>query len=718
MKQILQSFKTGATTLEEVPAPIISGSSILIQTSLSLVSLGTERMLVEFGKSSLISKARQQPDKVKQVLEKIASDGLLPTLEAVFSKLEQPLPLGYCNVGVVLDVGHKVTGFQVGDRVVSNGSHAEFVCVPQNLVAKIPENVADEEAVFTVIGSIGLQGIRLCQPALGETVVVVGLGLIGLLTSQMLVANGCRVIGIDVDEEKCQIAQKFGLMTINPTADNNPVKIVQDITKNTGADAVIITASTKSNVVISQAAKMSRKRGRVILIGVVGLDINRADFYEKELTFQVSCSYGPGRYDENYEHHGVDYPLPFVRWTEKRNFEAVLYAIESKSIRVSELISETVELAQYLQIYGNIEKTRSIASILKYPGFSAEYEDLPSTNLSTIVLENRTYKGKRGVIGVIGAGNYSKMTLLPALVKTGAGLKYIASSGGMSGTDLAKKYNFAQSTTNYRQILDDDEVDTIIISTRHDSHAMLVIDSLKAHKHVFVEKPLALNEEELIDIIEVYKQTTSEPEGGSLTVGFNRRFSPHTRVIKKAIGSNPGEINIVATMNAGFIPGNVWVHDLKIGGGRIIGEACHYLDLCVYLTGSKIQAVCMNAMGENPQENSDNASIMVRFENGSNAVVNYFANGAKSYSKERIEVFSRERVFVIDNFRKTSAFGVKGFKGLKSRIDKGHKDQFAKYIDNIERGGEPLIPIEDIINVTRASFSALDSLRQNKWVEV
>ena len=718
MKQILQSFKTGATTLEEVPAPIVNENSMLIQTTLSLVSLGTERMLVEFGKSSLISKARRQPDKVKQVLEKIASDGLLPTLETVFNKLEQPLPLGYCNVGVVLDVGQDVTGFQIGDRVVSNGPHAEIVCVPQNLVAKIPEKVTDEEAVFTVIGSIGLQGIRLSQPTLGETIVVIGLGLIGLLTTQMLLANGCRVIGIDVDEEKCQIAQKFGLITINPNKDGNPVKIVQDMTGNTGADAVLITASTKSNDVITQAAKMSRKRGRIILIGVVGLDINRADFYEKELTFQVSCSYGPGRYDENYEHHGVDYPLPFVRWTEKRNFEAVLYAIESKSIKVSELISETVELSQYLQIYGNIENTRSIASILKYPGFPAEYKNSAFMNSSTLVLENRTYKGRKGVIGVIGAGNYSKMTLLPALVKTGAGLKYIASSGGMSGTDLAKKYKISQSTTNYRQVLDDAEVDTVIISTRHDSHAKLVIDSLNAHKHVFVEKPLALNEVELINIIEVYEQITSTSEGGTLTVGFNRRFSPHTRAIKKAIGSNPGVINIVATMNAGFIPGNVWVHDLKIGGGRIVGEACHYLDLCVYLTGSKIKAVCMNAMGENPQENSDNASILVRFENGSNAIVNYFANGAKSYSKERIEVFSRERVFVIDNFRKTSAYGVNGFKDLKSRIDKGHKAQFQNYIARIKEGGPPLIPLSEIINVAEASFAAIQSFKEKRWVDL
>lgn len=717
MKQILQSFKTGQTELVEIPAPGVVRGSLLIKTNYSLVSSGTERMLVEFGKSSLISKARQQPDKVKQVLDKIKSEGLLPTLESVFSKLEQPLPLGYCNSGVIVEVGKGVTDFTVGDRVASNGPHAEYICVPQNLVVKIPDGVSSEEATFTVIGAIGLQGIRLCNPTFGESIVVTGLGLIGLLIAQMLLANGCKVIGIDIDREKCDLAEKWGVRTINPTTSADPVKAVVDLTGGFGADGVIITASAKNNEIIAQSARMSRKRGRIILVGVIGLDISRADFYEKELTFQVSCSYGPGRYDENYEHKGIDYPLPYVRWTERRNFEAVLEAIRNGSLKVRELITEIVELADFQKIYGNIGNSKSIASILKYP--EADNSDATvSFNDRKIDLTKQSFKGSKAVIGIIGAGNFTKMTMLPALKGSGAGLKIIGSLDGVESTTLAKKYGFVSSTTDYTVILNDPEVDTVFITTRHNSHAQLVIESLRAGKHTFVEKPLALNQNELDAIIEQYIIVTRHASRVTLTVGFNRRFSPHIKAIKKALGSNPNPININATMNAGYIPSNVWVHDLQTGGGRIIGEACHYLDLCVYLTGSEIKSVCMHAMGENPKEYSDNASILLHFKNGSNAVVNYFANGAKSYSKERIEVYSLERVFVTDNFRTTKGFGAKGFKDIKTRIDKGHKTQFHDFIRRIKEGGEPLIPFNELVNVTKASFATIQSLKEKRWIDI
>ena len=725
MKQILQSFKTGATTLEEVPAPIVSKGQVLIQTTRSLVSQGTERMLVEFGKSNLISKARQQPDKVKQVLDKMKSEGVLPTMESVFNKLEQPLPLGYCNVGRVISIGEDVSEFSLGDRVASNGPHAEIVNVPKNLVAKIPVNVTDQEATFTVVGSIGLQGIRLCNPTFGETIVVTGLGLIGLLTAQMLLSNGCTVIGIDINAEKCTLAKKWGVIPVNPAAGDEPVKAVLEATGGIGADGVIITASAKNNLIISQAAQMSRKRGRIVLVGVIGLEISRAEFYEKELTFRVSCSYGPGRYDENYEQKGIDYPLPFVRWTEKRNFEAILQAISSGQLKVKELITEVVSLEDYQKIYRNIGSSKAIASIIKYKeNLTAEgKEGTKVAQRNTVVLNDRKFAGSKGVIGVIGAGNFTKMTMLPALKGSGAGFKYIASSGGVTGTTLAKKFRFTHSTSDYKQILSDSEVDTVLIATRHDSHAKFVIETLESGKHAFVEKPLVLNLDQLNSIIEIYKVSSipqSPPRSvtPSLTVGFNRRFSPHIKAIKKAIGDNPGQLNIVATMNAGFIPPNVWVHDLEVGGGRIIGEACHYLDLCVYLTGSEIQSVCMNSMGENPKENTDNATILLKFKNGSNAVVNYFANGAKSYSKERVEVFSQERVFIMDNFRTTKSFGAKGFKNLKTRIDKGHKNQFQEYIRRIKEGGQPLIPLKEIVNVTKASFAAIQSMKKNAWIEV
>ncbi|MFN3998549.1 bi-domain-containing oxidoreductase [Algoriphagus sp.] len=713
MRQIIQSFKTGETTLEELPAPRVSRGTLLIRTSHSLVSLGTEKMLVEFGKANLIQKAKQQPDKVKMVLDKIKSDGLLPTLETVFNKLGQPLPLGYCNVGFVEAVGEGVSGFSVGDRVASNGPHAEYVCVPQNLVAKIPENVSQEEGAFTVISAIGLQGIRLCNPTFGETIVVLGLGLIGLLTAQMLLANGCRVIGIDIDESKCAIAEKWGVIVINPAKGGDSVKEVLNETANIGADGVIITASAKGNVIISDAAKMSRKRGRIILVGVIGLDISRADFYEKELTFQVSCSYGPGRYDEDYEQKGQDYPLPFVRWTEKRNFEAVLQSISQGRLKVKELITDHCDLGDFQNIYGSIGASKSVASILVYPASDPNTPD--GSNFNTLKLLDKKFSNSKGILGLIGAGNFAQMTMLPALKRSNAQLKYIASSGGLSGTQLAKKFGVTHSTTDYKVILQDSEVDAILVTTRHDSHARFVIEALNSGKHVFVEKPLAINFEELEKIITVLNQ---EETKGSLMVGFNRRFSPHIQAIKSHLGVSPGPMNIVATMNAGSIPANVWVHDMNVGGGRIIGEACHYLDLCVFLTGSAITEICINALGENPQINADNASILVKFKNGSNAVINYFANGSKAYSKERLEVYSNERTFVMDNFRKTSGFGASGFKDVSSKLDKGHQSQFDRYIEFLQKGGEPLIKKSEIINVSKAALASIESLKTRSWISV
>ena len=704
MKQIIQSFKTGKTILEEVPAPQVKRGQVLIQTTKSLVSLGTERMLVEFGKSNLISKARQKPDKVKQVVDKIKTEGLMPTVEAVFNKLGEPLPLGYCNVGKVIAVGEGVSDFQIGDRVASNGQHAEFVSIPKNLVAKVPDNISDEEAAFTVIGSIGLQGIRLCQPTLGETIVVTGLGLIGLMTAQLLMANGCRVIGIDFDQSKLDIAKELGIETINPANGDDPVKTVMDKTGNIGADGVIITASTASNDVISQAAQMSRKRGRIILVGVIGLNISRAEFYEKELTFQVSCSYGPGRYDDNYEQKGQDYPLPFVRWTEKRNFETILNAISSGSVLVKPLISEVIPLQDYQKIYGEIGTSKSIASLLSYKNatYSKQIELASNTN-------SKTSKG----LSIIGAGNYTKMTMLPKLDKTSVKLVSIVSSGGVSGTALAKKFNINKSATDIDEVLKDEEVNTVLITTRHNLHASMAIKALNAGKNVFVEKPLALNNEELNQIIEAYKQNDSV-----LTVGFNRRFSPFATKMKTLLGNANAPINVIATMNAGMIPANVWVHDLKVGGGRIIGEACHFIDLISFLTGSKVTDVCMNAMGVNPEENTDNASILLKYENGSTGVINYFSNGSKSYSKERVEVYSQGRTLTLDNWRVLKAYGLKGFSKMKSQIDKGHSSQFSLLAEQITNQKEALIPFDSLINTTQASFAAIESLKSKAWKEV
>lgn len=487
MKQIIQDLKGGATILEEVPVPQVKSGCVLIKTTRTLVSLGTERMLVEFGKANLIDKARQQPDKVKQTLDKLKTDGIMPTLEAVFNKLGQPLPLGYCNVGRVVAVGKGVTEFSVGDRVASNGNHAEYVCVPKNLVAKVPDGVSDEEAAFTVIGSIGLEGIRLLKPELGETIVVIGLGLIGLIVSQLLRANGCRVVGVEFDQQKLDMAAKWGVIGVNPAKGDDQVKVVEELTNGIGADGVIITASAHDDSIIHNACVMSRKRGRVVLVGVIGLNMRRDDFYKKELTFQVSCSYGAGRYDEEYENKGHDYPIGYVRWTEKRNFEAILYAISTGSLKVAQLITEEVELKDYLQIYGDMRKRGSIASIIKFPA---------DARIDRVVeIEGNRFEATSGKIGIIGAGNYTSSTVVPCLKKAGAHVKYIASAGGLTAKVLAKKMGAENATSDYKEILGDNEVSLAIITTRHNMHARMVLETLNAGKSVFVEKPLCLNEE-------------------------------------------------------------------------------------------------------------------------------------------------------------------------------------------------------------------------------
>lgn len=704
MKQIIQDLKNGETILEEVPVPMIKSGHVLIKTSKTLVSLGTERMLVEFGKANFIQKARQQPDKVKMVLDKVKTDGLKPTMAAVFNKLNQPLPLGYCNVGEVVAVGKGVAEFKVGDRVASNGNHAEYVNVPKNLVAKIPDNVTDEEAAFTVIGSIGLQGIRLLNPTFGETIVVVGLGLIGLVTAELLLANGCNVIGFDFDPEKIKIAKEKGIIAINPAEGSDQVKFVESYTNGIGADGVIITASNKSNEIISQSANMCRKRGRIVLVGVIGLDISRADFYEKEISFQVSCSYGPGRYDEEYEQKGNDYPIGYVRWTEKRNFESVLNAISKGVLDVKPLITEKIPLTEYQQIYGEMKNSKSIASILEY--------DATMQPASTVEISSKSFEGSNGVIGIIGSGNFTSSTILPNLKKINADIKFIASSGGLSSTIMAKRHHIANSTSDYKEILNDKDVDLVFITTQHNMHAPMVLETLKAGKSVFVEKPLALTTTELNAIVEEYKN-----QNVSLSVGFNRRFAPLAKKMKTLLGNDNTPINIIATMNAGFIPSDVWVHDMEIGGGRIIGEACHYIDLCTYFTGSKVVAVCMNAMGKNPEENTDNASILIRYENGSNAVINYFSNGSKAYSKERVEIYSNERTLIMDNWRKLKTFGFKSG-NASSKQDKGHFNQFKELVSQQKNGGEAIIPFSEIVNTTKASFAAIESLMQGKWIEI
>jgi predicted dehydrogenase/threonine dehydrogenase-like Zn-dependent dehydrogenase len=704
LKQIIQDLSSGETILAELPAPAIRSGQLLIKTHRSLVSLGTEKMLVDFGKAGWISKARSQPEKVKQVLEKIKSDGLKPTLDAVFRKLGEPLPLGYCNAGEVIGVGRGVSGFQVGDRVVSNGNHAEIVSVPENLVAKIPDRVSYEDAAFTVIGAIALQGIRLVSPTFGETIVVTGMGLIGLVASQLLKANGCRVIGLDFDQGKLDRAAAWGIETINVGKDD-AVGGVMQLTDGIGADGILITASAKTNDIISQAAQMSRQKGRIVLVGVIGLDIQRADFFAKELSFSVSCSYGPGRYNDEYEQKGLDYPIGYVRWTENRNFRAVLQAMAEGQLRVNSLITERVALADFDQIYGEMGKSGSIASILTYPAPAAAPQ-------RSVHVTDRTFTAGTGTMGIIGAGNFTKAMILPSLKKVNAPVKYISSAGGLSGTTAAQKFGIGQSVTDNRIMLDDPDLDAILITTRHDAHANQVIEALEAGKHVFVEKPLALTHEDLDRVEAAYEKSNK-----TLTVGFNRRFSPFSEDLKKQLGDAPGPINVIATMNAGFIPQDVWVQDMEVGGGRIIGEACHLIDLITFFTGSLVESVVMNAMGPNAAENTDNASILLRYADGSQGVINYFSNGSKAYSKERIELYSQNRTAVIDNFRRSHYHGFSG-SGMKKGQDKGHGEQFRRFYESLKSGGPAIIPIAEVMNASRAAISAVESLKQGTWVRI
>ncbi len=701
MKQIVEDIRHGSVILEEVPVPQVKSGCLLIKTTRTLVSLGTERMLVAFGKANLIDKARLQPDKVKQVLDKVKTDGLQPTIDAVRHQLEKPLPLGYCHVGRVVAVGPGVSGFQVGDRVASNGSHAEYVCVPQNLVAKIPERVTDEEATLTVVGAIALQGIRNLKPQFGETIVVIGLGLIGLLAVQLLKANGCRVIGVDVDAQKVEKAKSLGVTAVCSAAS----LVVMEETNCLGADGVLITASTSSDAVMHQACEMSRKRGRIVLIGVVGLHLRRDDFYKKELTFQVSCSYGAGRYDADYEQKGHDYPPAYVRWTEKRNFQAVLEAMSQGSLQVRPLISKVLKLDDWQTVYEHLDQKDMMGCILTYP------EEVALQRVIAVEGVRKTAGG--GKIGIIGAGHYTASTVVPSMLKAGASIKYIASAGGLSAKILSKKAGAELATSDYREILKDPDVSLVLITTPHHLHASMTIEALKAGKSVFVEKPLCITSDELNEITEAYRNAE---EGVTLTVGYNRRFSPFAIKMKSLAGSGP--MNIVVTMNAGTVPASHWVHDMEIGGGRILGEACHLIDLCSYLADSRVRTVCMNGLGETPQMNIDNASILLRYENGTNAVINYFANGSKAYPKERIEVFSQGKVLVLDNWRQLEGFGVKGFSKMKAHQDKGHLAEFGLLNERVVQGGESLIPFESLVNTSKASFAAIKSMMERKWIDV
>jgi predicted dehydrogenase/threonine dehydrogenase-like Zn-dependent dehydrogenase len=701
VKQILQNLGTGATEVVDVPCPKPRPGDLLLRTTRTLISAGTERMLVDFGKANPIEKARQQPDKVRQVFEKIKTDGLMPTIDAVRNKLDQPIALGYCQVGRVIETGRDVTGFATGDRIASNGRHAEVVAVPLNLCARIPDAVSDNEAAFTVIGAIALQGIRLAQPTLGEAFVVSGLGLIGQVTVQLLRAHGCRVLGIDVDRPRLELARRFGAEVIDLSVTPDPVAAATQFSRGRGVDAVIVTAATSSSEPIHHAALMCRKRGRIVLVGVTGLELSRDDFFKKELSFQVSCSYGPGRYDAAYEDKGHDYPVGYVRWTEQRNFEAVLDMMAERRIDVAPLISHRFTLDRVADAYAVVGGSEpSLGIVLEYP---------PSTEGDAAARESRVALPESGrapaasgaSLAFVGAGNYATAVLIPAFKDAGAHLDTVVSSGGVSAVHAGRKFGFRQATTDADAVFTDPAINAVVVTTRHDSHARFVIQAIEAGRHVFVEKPLCMTLDELAEIAGAYEKQAGRGAAPVVAVGFNRRFAPHAQRAKLLLAAVPGPKVLIVTVNAGAIPADHWTQDASAGGGRILGEACHFIDLLRFLTGSPITGSSVAAM----TGTRDTVTMQLTFADGSIGSIHYLANGSKAFPKERLEVFAGGRVLQLDNFRVLRGFGWPGFSSDRVwRQDKGQRACAAAFVEAVRDPGKRHVPFAEVLEVSRVAI--------------
>lgn len=712
MKQLLQDLNSGQTMIIDAPEPEKTDGHLLINTTVSLISTGTERMLADFSRGTYFSKARQQPEKLKMVLEKAKTDGLMSTIDAIRSKLAQPIALGYSNVGIVIDIGKDISGFKPGDRVISNGHHADVVLVPKNLCARIPDTVDDESSAFAVIASIGLQGIRIAQPTLGESIAVIGVGLIGLLIVQMLNAHGCRVLAIDIDERKLSIARQFGSETCNPAKGEDPVAAGMNFSKGRGVDGVIISASTKSNEPVIHAARMSRKRGRIVLVGVTGLELNRADFYEKELCFHVSCSYGPGRYDPEYEYKGNDYPFGYVRWTEQRNFEAALDLMAQGKLNVSQLITHRFAFEDAAKAYTTLSNDPNVLGILLKYKSQTEMRNVRQLSLSDSF---KKFNAQKPVVSFIGAGNYASRVLIPAFKAAGAQFHTIVTSSGTNGAVHGQKAGFVLASTDIESMLANDAINTVAIATRHDTHSRLITKALAAGKHVFVEKPLALTHEDLSRVKQAYYAAQESGNKPQLMVGFNRRFAPHVKKIKSLLERLHEPMTFVMIMNAGAIPPDHWTQDQEVGGGRIIGEACHYIDLIRFLAGSEIVSIQARCMGNAPgmEITEDKAAILLGFANGSFGTIHYLANGSRTFPKERVEIFAGGRVLQLDNFRKLRGYGWPDFKKMHLwRQDKGQKACPEAFLAAIEKGEPCPIPVLEIFEVARITIEIAELLRQ------
>ena len=713
MKQLLQHIKNGKTVIEDVPVPTPREGQALVKISASLVSAGTERMVIEFAEKSYLGKARSRPDLVKQTLDKAKREGVLPTVQTVFNRLDQPMALGYSSAGTIVALGKNMQGFKVGQRVACAGggyaTHAEYNVVPRNLLTPLPKNVDFESAAFTTLGAIALHGFRLAEPQLGENVAIIGLGLLGLLTIQLAAAAGCNVLGIDLDPKRIKLASSLGLQAVSRSQAESASAA---FTANRGFDSIIICADTSSNDPIELAGVIARDRAKVVATGAVGLNIPRKIYYEKELAFINSRSYGPGRYDSNYEEIGNDYPIGYIRWTEGRNFQAVVDLLSSRKLKVESLISHRFDIEEGVNAYEVItgkKKESFLGVLLTYPERKTKEEGKITFNVQ------RSTSNEIVKLGVLGAGLYANATLLP-VIKNNKDFELvgIASPGGLHAQHSGKKFGFQYATSSDDEIINNKNINTVAILTRHDSHADLVVKALKAGKHVFVEKPLAITSNQLSVISKQLKANSQS----LLTVGFNRRFSPLAQSLKSQISNLQEPKYLHYRVNAGFIPANHWTQDPALGGGRIIGEACHFIDTLTFLVGAAPVSVTAHALPNNGKYREDNVSMTFTFPDGSLGVVDYLANGDKSYPKEKLEVFCEGMVAVLDDY--VSLVTVKDGKKKEERgaQDKGWKAEMAAFVESIKSGKEAPILYEQIVGVTKSTFAAVESLRSRSTIEI
>lgn len=713
MKQLLQNVKTGKSTVEDVPMPTPREGQALVKTEASLVSAGTERMVVEFAEKSLVGKARSRPDLVKQVIDKARREGLVNTAQAAFNRLDQPMALGYSSAGTIIALGRNMQGFKVGQRVACAGGgyavHAEYNVVPRNLLTPLPKNVDFESAAFTTLGAISLHGFRLAEPQIGENVAVIGMGLLGLLTAQIATAAGCHVLGIDVDPARITLASSLGLQAVRR---DQAVDSSVAFTANLGFDAIIICADTPSNDPVELAGVIARDRARVVATGAVGLTFPRKVYYEKEISFINSRSYGPGRYDLAYEEQGNDYPLGYVRWTEGRNFEAVVDLMSKGQLQVKPLITHRFDISEATQAYEVItgkKKEKFLGVLLTYP--QGEMKEERRVVFPAIVHRPSSIVS----LGVLGAGLFANSVLLPSIKKAGdIQLLGIASSGGLHAQHSGKKFGFQYATSDDDEIINDPNINTVAILTRHDTHAELVVKALKAGKHVFVEKPLAINSEQL----SVISRQLQKTDHCLLLTGFNRRFSPLAQSLSSFFFHRTEPMHVHYRVNAGAIPLNHWTQDPNIGGGRIIGEGCHFVDFITFLVGDAPISVTAHTLPDGGKYREDNVSMTFTFPDGSIGIVDYLANGDKSFPKERVEVFCAGQIAVLDDYvsLQTAKDGRK--KEVRGAQNKGWVDEWKVFAKSIREGGEPPIPYEQLIGVTKATFAAVESLRIHQTVNI